>query len=572
MPTLSSTFKLYDNYSNAANRILKTSDLAGKRMVEAANKTDRFSTALKRAGMSAGNASGKFISLAGAVGAFVGIKKFTDIADTFTNTAARIALINDGLQDQAALQDKIFASAQRSRGSYTDMSNAIAKMGLLAGENFGSNNELIGFTELVQKSFKIGGASSTEQQNAMLQLSQAMAAGKLQGDEFRSITENAPMIAAAIAKYTGKSKGELKELSADGAITADIIKNAMFAMSDDIEDKFKQMPVTFADAWNKISNNALKSFAPAFDKFTKILNSDATSNFIDGVSKGVNVAASGFLLVTETVQRYWSIAGPILGGLTISALFSAAVASVKWAFALKAVTWQFALVALSISWMIYMLDAAGVTASDVFGFIGGSLSVLEAAFHNVGAGISNFFTVIMQTIDQTITLGINKVIDGWNSVASKLNTIPGVNVKTFSSFGGIEKGGYAPEKQYKNLAQAYYRGSYKGKMMYSGGVDKMNELASSVLDFSQFGSAGNPLKVDGTGKGGAVKVDMSDENLKYLKEVAEREYINKFSTATLAPNMIINFEGSGDTSQDDRLAKRVQKILREQIAIAAEGV
>src|SRR5690606_22944551 len=200
---------------------------------------------------------GKFISLAAAI---AGAVKGMNIADEYTNTAARLKLINDGLQTQEELQNKIFEAANRSRGSYNEMANAVAKMGLLAKDAFSSNDELIAFTELVQKSFKISGADPSEQAGAMRQLTQAMASGRLQGDELVSIMENAPMIFEAIAKYMGVSKGELKKLSSEGVITADVIKNAMFMAAGDIDKAFAKMPMTFGDIWNKIKNGALKAF------------------------------------------------------------------------------------------------------------------------------------------------------------------------------------------------------------------------------------------------------------------------------------------------------------------------
>ena len=205
MATLKAMFKLFDGYSKTISVINKKTDEATNKILNASGVTDKFNRKLEATGASAKKASsglGKFLSIAALIAAVV---KGIAIVDEFTNTATRLDLINDGLQTQVELQNKIFAAAKRSRGAYTAMADAVAKMGLLAKDSFTNNNELIAFTELVQKSFKLSGASQSEQSSALLQLTQAMAAGRLQGDEFRSIMENAPMIADAIAKY-GQAK------------------------------------------------------------------------------------------------------------------------------------------------------------------------------------------------------------------------------------------------------------------------------------------------------------------------------------------------------------------------------
>ena len=193
-------FKLFDGYSSTISKINQKTNEATNKILDASGATDKFNSKLQATGASAGSASsglGKFLSLTALI---AGAVKGMSIADEYTNTSARLSLINDGLQTQEELQDKIFAAADRSRGAYNEMAGAVAKMGLLAKDAFGSNDELIAFTELTQKSFKIGGADTSEQQGAMRQLSQAMASGRLQGDELVSIMENAPMMYEAILK------------------------------------------------------------------------------------------------------------------------------------------------------------------------------------------------------------------------------------------------------------------------------------------------------------------------------------------------------------------------------------
>lgn len=212
-----------------------------------------------------------------------GGKQLIDASDTWINNSSRLGLLTNGLQEQKMLQQEIYQSALKSRGAYNDTVNVIAKLGLLAPDAFVDNSELVKFTELMNKSFKLSGASTEEKTSAMYQLTQAMASGRLQGDEFRSIIENAPMLANAIAEYTGVSKGELKDLSSDGAISADIIKNALFGAADDIESKFSQLPMTFGDAWTNIGSSATMAFAPLYEQMNGMLNNDIVQGVLQGV-------------------------------------------------------------------------------------------------------------------------------------------------------------------------------------------------------------------------------------------------------------------------------------------------
>lgn len=199
---------------------------------EANQAQQQFNNDIRNSQGAADGLLGKLKSVAMSIGAAFGAKKIIELTDSMTSTNARLDLMNDGLQTTEELQNMILKSANASRVAYMDTAAAVSKLGIMAKDAFSSNAEIVAFTELMNKNFAIGGASIQEQTAAMYQLTQAMAAGKLQGDEFRSIMENAPLLAQSIAEYMGKSVGELKDMSAEGLITADVIKNAMFASAD----------------------------------------------------------------------------------------------------------------------------------------------------------------------------------------------------------------------------------------------------------------------------------------------------------------------------------------------------
>lgn len=223
------------------------------------------------------------------------VRAGTELSDKYALIKSRINLINDGTQSTAELMDKVYAATERTRGSYLDMAGAVGRLGILAKDAFSSNDETIAFVEQMNKQFKIGGASIEEQTSAMYQLTQAMAAGKLQGDEFRSIMENAPLLAQAISQEMGLPMGQLKEMSSQGLITADVIKNAMFNSADETNAKFAELPITFAEVGNSIQNQAIQAFQPVLESLTQMT---ASSEFKEALN-GIGVVFQGLAAVAR---------------------------------------------------------------------------------------------------------------------------------------------------------------------------------------------------------------------------------------------------------------------------------
>ena len=308
-----------------------------------------------------------------------GIQSALNFSDSITLNTARLGMINDGLQTTEELQNKIFAAAQRSRGSYDDMAKSVAKLGMVAGDSFKNNDEMIAFSEMMNKSFKVSGASQQEISAASYQLTQAMAAGKLQGDEFRSITENAPMLANAIAKYMGKSRGELKELAKDGLITSDVIKGAMFAAAKDINKQYEEMPRTFADVSTSIKNTAQKEFQGVADKISEMLNNEKVIAFMDRVEDAIKVVARGAEWMVDMIGRaaswVYDHMDYILVIMSAIALYIGvtmipAILSLVKAIFLKAVAWAAA------HWQLLALMGIMVVAYAIFEKTGSILTTL----------------------------------------------------------------------------------------------------------------------------------------------------------------------------------------------------
>lgn len=584
MPTLNAMFKLMDGYSSQINKMINRTDEAMNKMLGTSKAADKTNDSFHKMGKGASGAApkvkglgdgldvvskkatranGSLKTLIGTVASLAAVKKGMDIADSYTNTNARLGMITSSPAEQAALQNDIFASANRSRGSYTETANAVAKMRMLAGDSFGSNQEAIGFTELLNKSLKVSGAGQAEQSAAFLQLTQAMAAGKLQGDEFRSVMENAPMVADAIAKYMGKSKGELKELSSQGLITSDIIKNAMFNAADDINGKFNSMPMTFADVWNQIKNTGMQAFGGVFEKANSMLNSDMGQAAVENLTGLVFMAAGAFSVLLDAIG--WvgdrlDIFGPIILGIAGAWLVYNATAGIGWLTTMKnvvamglkaAADWaeyaaifmliwaqegfNAALAACPITWIIggvILLVAAfyaGVAAVNHFtgatlsatGVIGGIIGIMAMGvinrfiqIYNIIAEVVNFFAnawkhPIYATKILFYDLAINVIgymAEMARSVEAIINRIPGVEVQISAGLDNFKAG---IEKAAATAKDASDWNEIVKKKDFVNGADFANkgyEIGSNLANkASNLFSGFNP-NLDGAGGSG---IDLS---------------------------------------------------------------
>ena len=306
MATITSTIKLVDQMSPTLNKISKAIDRvnAQSKAINNTNTWNGFSSGVNRATNASRQLYNSLRRIAYTLLALSSLKGLVNIADTMMNATARLDNINDGLYKTSEYVDMIYASAQRSRGSFSDMITTVSKLGTVAGSAFNGNvNEMIAFTELMNKLFVISGASAAESSNAMYQLTQALASGRLQGDEMRSILENAPLLAQKIAEKLGVSIGELKALGAEGKITADIIKEALFDAADEIEEKFSNMPKTIGQVWNQIKNRAINAFRPVIDRIQKFLNSPTFNRFADKIGTIINNIANRIMWLFDQFER-----------------------------------------------------------------------------------------------------------------------------------------------------------------------------------------------------------------------------------------------------------------------------
>ena len=339
--------------------------------------------------------------------------------DQLTQLRARIDLINDGSQSTAEIMDKVFSAANRSRGSFLDMADSVAKLNMLAKDAFTSNDEAIYFVEQLNKQFKIAGAGVQETTSAMYQLTQAMAAGKLQGDEFRSIMENAPMLAQSIAQEMGLSVGQLKEMSSQGLITADIIKNALFASAEETNAKFAEIPMTFQDIGTKLQNDLIAAFQPVMEELGNMTSSDAFKSVLNELAFSFKVVAaaaqvsiaiikgafSGLSVVITTIKNIVSSFVQLF--VTSMPLITAAIIGVSAAFlAQKAIIASHNTMLALLTVRTTLVTAASVILGGAIGAVGLAFGAFRAIAMTTQAVIMAIRTA---NIASAVAMGVAKV-------------------------------------------------------------------------------------------------------------------------------------------------------------------
>lgn len=610
---------------------------------------NQINTKTRQAGQASSGWLNNLKGIAATYLSFQGLKTGITVSDDYINTLARLDLVNDKTRTTAELQDKIFAAAERARGSYTDMAGVIGRMGILAADAFTSNDELIAFSEMMQKSFRVGGSSTMEQQAGMYQLSQAMAAGKLQGDEFRSIMENAPMLADAIAKFTGKSKGELKEMSAEGAITADIIKGAIFMMADEINAKLEAMPKTFGDVFKRLKDHALKSFGPLIQRINGMLNSEKGKQIVASIQRGIDATAASLdRLLTASVNVYsffsenWSMIAPLIMGITgafvawktvtvaintvmaihngIQALLAAKAAIATGAtLAQTAAQWGLntALLANPYTWVVigivalitaivllvkYVLKmwktndefAAGLmrTWNSILNFF----DQVPIFFTKVWHGIANGAEWMAVEVANILEGMINNSIDRINDFINTLNKLPFVNLETVDHVEFASKMASQAEankqRRAEEVAEMESKAEEKAAKREQNVVDTMESRAAKrakeaaekeaeedanayedTFDYKGAASAIDISHIDKVGEVGKIKdtVDISSEDLKTMRELAEMKNIQNF--VTLQPQLSF-----GDTNirQDgrsvDEIVANITERMEQELVASARGV
>lgn len=465
--------------------------------------------------------------------AAISVQKVIELADSMTSTRARLDIMNDGLQTTDELQSMIMKSANRSRAAYQTTADAVSKMGIMAKDAFGNNAELIQFTELINKQFTIAGTSAAGVDAAMLQLTQAMSSGVLRGEELNSIFEQAPTIIQTIADYLGVPIGQIRAMAAEGQITSTIVKNAMLSSADEINAKFNAMPMTFAQVWTLAKNIALEAFGPV----------------IQAIGAGA-----------QWIYENWSTIAPIFWGLAGAAIAYAVALGIQ-----TAATWiangaaKAFFVTLLSNPLFRIALAVGVVIAALY-------KMIQAA-----GGVKNAMGDMKVSVLTILQNMINGAIGIINDFISLLNKIPGVNIDlieqvTFATTAAAEN-----EAAKQARADALNQTAALSKT-YANAKAEAAQAKSDVgaTDWNVDGT-NDVGKVDSVGSVGKIDsdVNIADEDLKFLRDVAEMRYVQNF--VTLTPTVAVEAQISEKVDVDE-VVERIESKLEDEFTAAAEGV
>ena len=613
-----------------------------------------------------------------AVAAYVSIQsvgKALNISDELVQTTSRLNMMNDGVQTTAELVNMVYAAAQDARGSFSQMADVVARFGNNAKDAFSSSEEVVAFADLIQKQMTIAGASTQEAANAELQLSQALGSGVLRGDELNSIFEQAPNLIQNIADYLDVPIGKIREMAADGELSADVVKAAIFSAADDINSKFNEMPMTWGQMWQSMQNTALIAFQPVLQRLNDLANSEAFQTFIQGAIEAMATLANILLNVFEVAASVgafigdnWSIIAPIIYGViaalgaylaimgivnaitAISAAIDATKAAADALAAGQTFLWTVqqyglnaALAACPITWIIVLIIAliaiifavcnaiAKMTgiANSGFGVITGGVNVVIQFFKNLGLTVANIALGIGNAIaalaSNMMTAFHNAIcsVQSWfyNLLSTALSVIEGIcaalNKLPFVEFdySGISSAAddYAAKaseaagnkEDYQSISDAFNDGfttfdafrdgwasdAFNAGAAWGDGVaDKVSNFSlSDVFGQTDIPNVGDytsgfsdAIANSGVGDGigniddntGKIKdsLDITEEDLKYLRDIAEQEAINRFTTAEINVDMsgMQNTVNSGDDI--DGFMTKLTDSVNEAVDNMTEGV
>lgn len=523
--------------------------------------------------------------------AFLGSKLVSGIvrmSDEMTQTTARLNLMNDGLQSTADLQELIYQSAMRSRGAYNATADAVAKMGLLAGDAFSSNQETIAFVEQLNKQFKIAGTSAEGQAAAMLQITQAMGSGVLRGEELNSVFEQAPTIIQSIADYLGVSVGEIRSMAQEGELTASVVKSALLSSAEETNQKFSEIPLTWSDVWTQASNIAIMALQPLLEAINWMANN------IEVIGPLVLAAAAAFALfvVAANWTKMLTAAQKVLNAVmslnpivliigAIIILIGVIAAYINYTnrarnesvSAVGVICGAFAVAgAFIFNTVVGAINAVIQAVWTIFvepfiGIIEWVLNVANGGFNSFGDAVKN---LLGQIISWFLSLGkvVTKIIDSMfgTSWTDGLNNLQNQVLAWGKNDNAITLSRDAPTIEKRiSYKTAYANG-------YNWGANLQNSISEKLgLDLPDDPATGLLSNIADNTAQIADDVSVSTDDIKLLRDIAERQVINKYTTAEIKVEMV-NHNNISNEMDLDGVVNLLEAKVTEALVTSAEGV
>ena len=585
---------LVDRFTAAFTSYLQCTGRAAEATELARRQANQYSEAQRQLSGTTDALTGKIRNLVGAYAGLKGLTSLVGLSDTMAQTTARLNRMNDGLQDTAQLNRMIYESAQRSRGSYQATADMVGRLGTLAGDAFNSTKEIVGFAEQFNKHLTMSGTSAQGADAALLQLTQAMSSGILRGEELNTILEQTPSIANAIADYMGVSTGTMREMASEGQVTAEVVKNAMFDAAVDTNAEFARMPMTWGQVWTSFQNTAIMAFQPLLTAI------NWGANNLDYLIPLVATAGAAFA-VFLVAANWVNICSAATTALSNVQKMAAAVTATGWGVPLIAIVLVvgaiYGLVAAYNKVTGATVSATGIIAGLFFAMGGQILNMtvipVQRGFATLVNFIGNVFhdpvtavEVLFYDMALTVLGYIRSLVGG---IEDLINAIPGVQVSLTGGINSIYNslqanreaaiaaGSYkefVKPMEYYDLAERYQTGYNFGAQFASKLGGFLPSASGASAGGSEFAvptydqAAGTKLS-DISGSVGSIEkaVNLSEEDLKSLVDMAQRQYVNRINLTAQTPVITINSANTGRTAADrQQLADTIRDILIEQVA------
>ena len=539
-------------------------------------------------------------------------KKAFNLSDTYAQTNARLKTIVGTEEEVDNLQKQIYASAQRSRSSYQGMQDTVTGLALSTRGVFSSNQEMVGFSENLNKLYTIAGASESQQQSATQQLIQAMGTGVVKGEDLNSIFAVAPNIIGTLASQLGVSNDQIFEMAANGEITAGVMKNAMLSATEEINSQLQDVPMTWGQAMNSLQGTALMAFEPVMEKLGEFLSSESGQAMIAGLSNGLLVlaeVAGGVMdaLVggAQLVVDNWDYLSPFLIGAAAAIGAAMLIAAVMSFASWIAAAWPFVLIAVVLGALMMTMLKMGVTFEQIGQVVGTIFGFIYAVGYNMFADLWNVIAVFAEFVggcfqDPVAAVKhlffdlIDIVLGMLETIANALDAVFKTNLS--STIGGFRDSlsgladkiiGKKPVEIERMLKIDTLDSMQKGSEV-GGNIGKMiddmsqNMSLDNLIDSAKNGFTGGAQDQlqsiennTGNTAGNTAKMtdsmDAVDEELKYMRDAAEQEIINRFTLADLKVETTNNNTLRTQTDFDE-MTRRMIESTGELLAMSAEGV
>lgn len=579
----------------------RKTEQAALEVVQLGNDIENIGNKSRKSSSDVDGLTNKIMGMVSAYASLQGVQKLVNLSDEYTQTTARLGMIVDKQNTVESLQDKIFAAAQRSRGAYADTADMVAKLSLRTGDLF-TNDEAIVFAENLNKLYTIAGASQEEMRSSQLQLTQALGSGVLRGEEFNAVFEAAPNVMQQVADYMGVPIGSLREMAKEGQITGDIVKNALLSIPQEVQDDFNNMPMTWAQVWTGIMNRLYMASQPILEMVSWLAQN---WSIIEPIVLAVAAALAVYLAATKGVElatKAWAAAQAFFNGvmalnpvfliimgiiLLIGLIYSviaiinkvtgstisATGVIVGALLAAASVIWNLflTLVSLIIQNAILPLTMAWDTFANFFGNIfNDPVATIIRTFENLANAVLGILQTIANGIDAIFGSNLSGVVQGW------MNQVSGKADELVNKYGN---GTYEEKSNVTGLVQdtlndLQTKFSWDTSDAYNTGYEWGANKEGSISEmFSGIGEEIVPYEEQTATNTGetADALEITSEDLKYMKDIAERDVINRFTTAEIKVDMTNNNTINKDMDLDgvvDYLTNGVNEAMEK----AAEGV